>query len=417
MKVLHIVKTAVGAKWAFDQVRVLGSLGIEIVVALPSDTEGLAPHYREVGATVVQANLNFPSDHLWRVPKLCGDLRRLVKEVEPDIIHTHHVGTALALRMALGKNSRIPRIFQVPGPLHLEHHFFASLDINLAGPRDFWIATCRWTYRKYQALGIQSSKVFLSYAATDLKPFGGGRSGNLRRQLGVSPDIPLIGMVAYMYAPMWFLGQKRGLKGHEDFIEALRLALEARPDIRGVVIGGAWGNAAWYEDRLRALGARRCNGFLTFVGARTDIPLIYPDLDLAVVASYSENCGGAVEPLLSGVPVVATNVGGLPDLIQENETGWLVPPRNPKALSRAILNALADRGDAVRRAQEGQRLARTLFDVERTGREVAGIYQRILGDADEALTLAKGSLGQVNSVPRFSGISPATQGEIESHRA
>jgi glycosyltransferase involved in cell wall biosynthesis len=417
MKVLHIVKTAVGAKWAFEQVRVLCSLGIEIVVALPSDTEGLAPQYRQAGATVVRANLNFPSDHLWRVPKVCADLRRLVKEVEPELIHTHHVGTAFALRVALGKNSRIPRIFQVPGPLHLEHRFFASLDVILAGPRDFWIATCRWTHRKYQALGIQPKKIFLSYAATDLKPFSSERTGSLRREIGVSSDTPLIGMVAYIYAPMWFLGQTRGLKGHEDFIEALRLVREVRPDIRGVVIGGAWGNAAKYQARLQLLGARRCSRFLTFLGARSDIPIIYPDLDLAVVASYSENCGGAVEPLLSGVPVVATNVGGLPDLIQEHNTGWLVPPRNSEALARAILNALANRGEARRRALEGQKLARTLFDVETTGREVAAIYETILGDGDEVRIHAEGSLGKPDRVAKFSRTSPATSGQIENHPA
>ena len=60
MKVLHIVKTAVGANWAYEQVRVLCSLGIEVVVALPSDTEGLAPKYRQAGATVRPRQPRFP---------------------------------------------------------------------------------------------------------------------------------------------------------------------------------------------------------------------------------------------------------------------------------------------------------------------------------------------------------------------
>jgi len=61
MKVLHIVKTAVGATWGYEQVRVLCSLGIGVVVALPSDTEGLAPKYRQAGATVVRAKLDLLS--------------------------------------------------------------------------------------------------------------------------------------------------------------------------------------------------------------------------------------------------------------------------------------------------------------------------------------------------------------------
>src|SRR5580704_6737781 len=159
MKVLHIVKTAVGATWAYEQVRVLCSLGIEVVVALPSDTEGLAPKYREVGATVVRANLDFPARKPWRIPTTLRACRQLVADVRPNLIHTHHVGPTFITRLALGKNSKIPRVFQVPGPRHLEHRFFAWLDIVLAGPSDFWIATCRWTHEKYLALGICSDRV------------------------------------------------------------------------------------------------------------------------------------------------------------------------------------------------------------------------------------------------------------------
>jgi glycosyltransferase involved in cell wall biosynthesis len=378
MKVLHIVKTAVGANWAYEQVRVLCSLGIEVVVALPSDTEGLAPKYRDAGAKVVAANLDFPASEPWRIPATFRACRQLVADVRPDLIHTHHVGSTFVTRLALGKNSPIPRIFQVPGPLHLEHRFFAWLDVTLAGPRDFWIATCRWTQQKYLDLGINSDRVFLSYTGTNTEPFTGVRIGVLRKQLGISADVPLVGMVAYIYAPKRFLGQWRGLKGHEDFIAALCLVRKHNPDVRAVIIGGPWGRAFRYETRLRKLGAKLCNGWLTFVGTRRDIPAIYPDLDLAVVPSYSENCGGAIEPLLSGVPVVATNVGGLPDLIQENKTGWLVPPRNPKDLAHAILEALQNPAESRRRALEGQKLARTMFEVETTGREVAAVYEKIL---------------------------------------
>ena len=378
MRVLHIVKTAKGAAWVYHQVRVLHSLGVQCTVALPSTRDGLAPSYKQAGATVVSVNLDLPAKDPWRVFSTLAACRRLVKEVRPDLIHSHHVGTTFMLRRALGKHSAIPRVFQVPGPLHLEHTFFAWLDLHLAGPRDHWIAGCEWTYRKYRQLDVDSEHVFLSYPGTDLKSFSDLRTGRLRRELGISAEVPLIGMVAYIYAPKWFLGQQRGLKGHEDFMAALNLVRVTRPDVRGVIIGGPWGNAHWYEERLRQLGATICNGFLTFLGTRQDVPALYPDLDLAVVPSHSENVGGAVEPLLSGVPVVATDVGGLPDLIQENETGWLVPPRNPEALALAILDALRDREEARRRTLKGRVRARILFDVESTGREIALIYEQVL---------------------------------------
>jgi glycosyltransferase involved in cell wall biosynthesis len=385
MKILHIVKTATGATWVYHQVRVLRSLGFEIVVALPSATAGLAPKYQEAGATVVPINLDVPTRQPWQIPAVLKSCRTLVKAVRPDIIHTHHVGTTLVVRAALGKSSQIPRIFQVPGPLHLEHSFFAHLDTSLAGPRDHWIAGCRWTQRKYHQLGIPSQRVFLSYPGTDLNLFTCTRKNILRGELRLAPDTPLVGMVCYMYAPKRFLGQTTGLKGHEDFIAAFQIAKKQIPNLNGVIIGGAWNGAAKYEKYLRDLGHRTCNGSLAFLGTRCDVPALYPDLDLAVVPSHSENLGGAVEPLLSGVPVIATKVGGLPDLVQEGISGRLVPPRNPQVIAAAMLASLQNRAEAQRIAVAGQEMTRHLFDVQRTAREVAQIYALADGEKRRAL--------------------------------
>ena len=378
MKALHIVKTAHAANWVLHQVRVLIAAGVEIAVALPSQTEGLAPQYRAAGATVCQADFNPAGPYPWKIPGVMQACRELVARVRPDVIHTHHVGTTFLVRAALGKKSPIPRVFQVAGPLHLETEFFAWTDLRLSGPQDFWIATCKWTRDRYLAMGVAPSHVFLSYAGTDITPFGGERTGVLRRALGISPDAPLVGMVAYMYAPKWILGQHRGVKGHEDFIAALSRVRERRPEVRGVIVGGPWNGATWYEQRLRDLGVQTCNGSLYFTGSRNDVAQIYPDLDLAVVPSLSENLGGAAEPLLSGVPVVASNVGGLPDLIHDGETGWLVPSASPVALAAAIEDALSNHQEAQSRTALGKALARQLVDAERTGREVAGIYENIL---------------------------------------
>jgi glycosyltransferase involved in cell wall biosynthesis len=374
MKILHIVKTATGATWVYHQVRVLRSLGFEIVVALPSATAGLAPKYEEAGATVVPISLDVPTRHPWQIPAVLKSCRALVKSVGPDIIHTHHVGTTLVVRAALGKSSPIPRIFQVPGPLHLEHSFFAHLDTSSAGPLDHWIAGCRWTQRKYHQLGVSPQHVFLSYPGTDLNLFTITRKNNLRSELRLSPDTPLVGMVCYMYAPKRFLGQTVGLKGHEDFIAAFPIAKKQLPSLHGVIIGGAWNGATKYEKHLRDLGRRACNGSLAFLDTRSDVPALYPDLDLAVVPSHSENLGGAVEPLLSGVPVIATKVGGLPDLVQEGISGRLVPPRNPQAIAAAMLASLQNRAETQRLADAGNKMTRHLFDVERTAGEVAKIY-------------------------------------------
>lgn len=379
MKVLHIVKTAFGAKWAFEQIVALRSLGVEAVVALPSDRVGMAAHYRAAGVPVLEADLDLPARSPWRLPAVLQTCRQVVADAVPDLIHTHHVGTTLVARLALGKSSPIPRIFGVTGTLHLEHGFFAWLDTHSAAANDFWIATCRWTQQKYEQLGISPDRVFLAYLGTDVRRYPTMRTGRLRNELGISPDVPLVGMVSMIYPPKWFLGASRGHKGHEDFIKAFAQLREKRPDARGVIIGGLWGKGRWYEDRVRYLADRLCGNKLTFFGTRTDVSEIYPDLDLAVVPSHSDGVAFTVtEALLARVPVVATNVGGLSDLIPDGETGWLVPPKNPHSLLSAILDALDNPDEGRRRACEGQKLAARLVDLDTTAQGVRNAYREIL---------------------------------------
>ncbi len=201
--------------------------------------------------------------------------------------------------------------------------------------------------------------------------------GRLRRELNVGPDTRIIGMVAYMYGPKRYLGQTRGLKGHEDLIDALALCLKVKKNILGVFIGGAWNNAINYENRVCSYGRRRCGDRAVFLGTRHDVSELYPDLDIVVHPSHSENVGGAAESLLLAVPTIATDVGGFPDLIKPGKTGWLVPARNPARLAECILDALRDPARARQMATDGQVLAKELFDVRETARQVMGIYQSI----------------------------------------
>jgi glycosyltransferase involved in cell wall biosynthesis len=184
-------------------------------------------------------------------------------------------------------------------------------------------------------------------------------------------------MVAYMYGPKRYLGQRRGLKGHEDLIDALEICRREQGDIVGVFVGGAWQGAQRYEQRVISYGTR-ADGLNMFLGTRRDVGALYRCFDIAVCPSHSENVGGAVESLLAKTPTIATRVGGLPDLVRHGETGWLVPPHTPRALANAILYALSNPSDAAELADNGQRLTRQLFDVRATAAQVRSIYETIL---------------------------------------
>ena len=378
MRSLHLIKTSVGASWALRQIRELVRLGVEVHVALP-DGGPMVGKYAAVGATEHLLRTDFPIRSPWEFPALSKRLSRLVHAVQPDIIHSHFVGTTLSMRLALGRGKTIPRVFQVPGPLHLEHPLFRRAELVTAGQSDFWIGSCQWTCDRYEQSGIDPQRIFLSYYGTDLEIYSPQKPGKLREELGLGDESKIVGMIAYMYAPKRYLGQQRGLKGHEDLIDAIKICLERAPNLRCVVVGGAWNNATTYEQAVRKYARQTCGDRVIFLGTRHDVPDIYADIDVVVHPSHSENVGGAAESCLLGVPTIATRIGGFPDLIRDGVTGWLVPSKNPQALATAILDALGNEPEAQKMAQAGQVLARELFDVRKTAAGIKTIYEQILG--------------------------------------
>ena len=98
----------------------------------------------------------------------------------------------------------------------------------------------------------------------------------------------------------------------------------------------------------------------------------------AVHVPLSEKCGGVVEPLLSGVPTIAGQVGGLPEVVQHGRTGITVPIRRPDLLASSILDVLNHRLEHQHMANQGRALAATLFDPKRCTEEIVKIYRDLL---------------------------------------
>jgi glycosyltransferase involved in cell wall biosynthesis len=374
MRVLHLLKTSVGARWALAQLRELTHQGFECHVVVP-DAGGLAPLYAAAGVTVHVLDLNASPLTPAFLPR-ARSLRRLVRRLSPDVVHSHFVATTLLMRFAL-RGLTCARVFQVPGPLHLENGAIARLELLPANTDDYWIASCEWTRRKYIALGVPADRVFLSHYGSDLDAYQPAATGALRAELGIGESTRLVGMVAYCYKPKAYLGSRRGIKGHEDFIDAVGLLRHGGRDVVGVVVGGPWTGAEKYYEAVQAYARQNTDARILFVGSRPDVARLYADLEVAVHPSLSENLGGAAESLLLGVPTVTTNVGGFPDLITEGVTGLMVPPSDPSRLAAAIGSVLDNRVGAAAMALEGQRHARALLDVRRTAAQVAAAYQSI----------------------------------------
>jgi glycosyltransferase involved in cell wall biosynthesis len=380
MRVLHVVKTAEGAEWAALQAAELVNRGVEVHVVLPSLQGRTVRKWRDAGAILHTAITDIDPRHPGMMPGALRGLRELVESIQPGLIHSHFVSSTILLRMALGKRSPIPRLFQVPGPLHLEHPFWRKLEISTAGPRDAWIASSRCILGHYQAAGISPERLYLSYYGTRVETYPSKGTGLLRKLHGIDKHQKIVGNANFIYPPKWYLGQTRGLKAHEDVIDALGIVVRQRADVTGILIGGSFMKSQWYEkrlrDRARAAGGDRI--LMTGYMPVETIRQVWPEFDVAIHVPTSENCGGVLEPMLAGVPVIASRVGGLPEVVIDGLTGTTVPPRAPEELARKIQWALNSPERCMALAGNGRDLMARTFSVERTAREVLDIYSHVL---------------------------------------
>lgn len=369
MKSLHLVKTSTGATWAFRVMRDLVQMGEEVHVAMPVDGI-LVQQYKDAG--IVIHELNYSMKNALGTMK---QIRKVVEEVKPNIVHSHFVLTTLLMRLAL-RNFKVARVFEVPGPIHLEHFIYRNADLWTAKKKkDFWIPTCKWSLAKYKKCGIDDNRLFLTYYGGDLvdKEY---QKGLLRSELGLSETDIIVGMVAYIYAPKRYLGEKRGLKGHEDLIDAVAMIQNKYPNLHLVFIGGPWVGAETYEQEIIEYGKKKVRN-VHFLGTRRNVPDLYQDFDMVVHPSHSENLGGAAESLMLAVPTIASNVGGFPDIVIPGQTGYLTNPSDPASIANAIETVIANPKEAKRLAEYGKTYLHDLLNAKKTSKDIYDFYRLI----------------------------------------
>ncbi len=222
--------------------------------------------------------------------------------------------------------------------------------------------------------GYRSEAVQVIQNGIDLSQFTHPRVGGVvREELGIPKDAPVVAMLARV----------NRLKGVEYFIAAAGAVAASFPQARFLVIGdallmtdGVVGPNADYkrelEDLIRQHGLA---GRVIFTGFRLDVPELLREVTVSVHPSLSEALSNAVlESMAAGVPVVATRVGGTPEIIEDGVTGVLVPPRDSSALAQAICQILGDRGLAARIGHAGRRRIREHFSLEKMVRETERLY-------------------------------------------
>jgi glycosyltransferase involved in cell wall biosynthesis len=187
--------------------------------------------------------------------------------------------------------------------------------------------------------------------------------GDFRRELGYSTETPLVGII----------GRLVPVKNHELFLEAAQQVVKSLPQARFVVVGGGE-----RQTELEQLAAQMgLSNSVAFVGWRQDLPTVYADLDVVVISSRNEGTPvSLIEAMAAGVPVVATTVGGVPDLLHDGKLGALVPPDAPERLAEAIVATL----DAVpeTRTAQAQEWALKRYGADRLIADIRELYSELL---------------------------------------
>ena len=308
----------------------------------------------------------------------------LLRAHPPHVIHNHMyraeiVGTRAAWRLAeLGL--RRP---YVVGTVHSSRVRSAEdrVAVSTLTPRmDRLVAVSRAIVAKIAREGRTGVPVDLIYNGVDLSRYDRTEACcTLPEEYGLAPGTPLVGVVARLESE----------KGHPTLLEAWPEVLDAVPTARLLVVGEGSQRVA-LEALAAELGllGQHCTGDacvgtrgarpgarVVFTGRRDDVPSVTAALDVAVLPSYREALGLAVlEAMALSRPVVATHVGGIPEMIEPGRTGLLVPPHDAPALAAAIVRLLTDHPLADTLARAGHDLVHQRFCVELMADAIARIY-------------------------------------------
>lgn len=299
-------------------------------------------------------------------------LVRLIREERPQIVDTHTAKAGL-----LGRTAAF--VCGVPVIIHTFHGhvfegYFSPLESRvfiwlerLAGLMSSAIVTISEGLRDdliaYRI--APASKIRAIPLGLDVEPLASGprRQGALRRELAIRPDAPLIGIV----------GRLVPIKNHELFLAAAQVVAESTPQAHFVVVGDGERRAE-LERLAVSLGLQ---SHVHFTGWRRDLATIYSDLDLLALTSRNEGTPmSLIEAMAAGVPVVATAVGGVPDVLRGGELGVLVPSGDPAALVEAMLAAL--RGDSENRTVRARQWVLAQYGADRLISDTRKLYDELL---------------------------------------
>jgi glycosyltransferase involved in cell wall biosynthesis len=218
---------------------------------------------------------------------------------------------------------------------------------------------------------FREGRTFTIYNGINTANYGSTQDGvSLKKKLGIHPKYPVVGMVANI----------RRIKGYRYFLEASSIIHRYNRNVQFLIVGNDWTEPGFTITELKRYGEKMgVSQNLHFLGEREDVADLVSLFDVAVLASLSEGFSNVIlEYMASSKPVVATQVGGNPEIVVHGETGLLVPPADAQALADAILSILEDEEAASRYGTAGKKRVEDKFGLGRMIRQYEDLFERVM---------------------------------------
>ena len=299
-------------------------------------------------------------------------LYKFIKKENFTIIHTHSSKAGFLGRIAAMLN-------KTPIVIHTIHGF-AFHDYMNSFKKNIFIylekLSAKWTHglvtvsnlnkKKVVDLGIAPiEKLKNIYSGIDLTLFINEKNDQFRKELNLDSNHLLLGSV----------GRLSNQKDPITMIEAFCIVIKRFPNAHLTLVG----DGELRDEILIKINQLQLNGRVHLTGNKNDPWKIYHSLDLFIMSSIYEGLGRSITEALScGVPVVCTSVEGVPEIVRDNETGILVPPKDPGALATGIIKSLNDMDNARKMAEEGRKFVNENFDVKKMVDDIDTLYDTLL---------------------------------------
>jgi len=291
-------------------------------------------------------------------------LKRMWADDGIDILHAHRSHDHTLAALARPRRAAGTRLVRT---LHTESSLGHSRAWQLRRADGLITVARRFRRDLLERNYLPADLIIAVEGAVDCELFSPGpATGQVREAAGVDIAAPVAGIVARM---------KTG-RGHGGLLDAFEIVSEKLPAARLLIAG----RGELESDLKRRVGAGDLSDKVIFLGYRRDLPDVYRSLDLEVTMAPGNDgtCRAALQAMACGVPVLATDRGALPEIVEDGKTGWVVPAGDNETLAKVLIEALSDRERCAQMGQIAAERARVRFRLEKQAIEIEKLYRRVL---------------------------------------